>query len=101
MPAVNTVVLGGAAAPVLSGVVNSATLAPPVAPGSLAAVLGSLTGAELSLNGAAVSPLSATGSRIDFYVPPDTPLGTASVTAASPAGAQATAPVNEAPLAPG
>jgi len=92
----------GSAVPVISSVVNAASLAPGVAPGALAVVTGSnLTGGIVDLDGVTLTQLSANDSQIVFYVAPGIGLGNATLRVTAPSGVQAVAAVNIAAAAPG
>jgi uncharacterized protein (TIGR03437 family) len=82
--------IGVGGSPVVNGtgVVNGASLtAGPLAPGSVASILGaSLAGATVSVNGNAVPVLSAGAGRIDFQVPNELAVGAATATVANGCG---------------
>ena len=81
-PAASITLQAGSAVPAITSVVNAASMAAGLAPGSLSLITGSnLQGAAMKLGAAAIAPLSATASRILFLVPPDTGLGTITLTA--------------------
>lgn len=101
-PGVSLTFDAGAAVPVISSVVNAASLAPGVAPGSLAIINGSnLAGAAIALGGATVTPIFSNGSQILFQVPVATPVGAAALLATLHAGPQAAAQVDVTVAAPG
>jgi uncharacterized protein (TIGR03437 family) len=80
--------IGGTAVIDSTGVVNGASLtAGPLAPGSVASILGtSLAGATVSVNGNAVPVIRATSGRIDFQVPSEVGLGAATATVTNGCG---------------
>jgi uncharacterized protein (TIGR03437 family) len=81
-PAARITLQAGSAVPAIGSVVNAASMAPGMAPGSLALITGSnLTGAAVKLGAATIAPLSASASQILFLVPPDIGLGTTTLTA--------------------
>ncbi len=101
-PAANLTLHAGSAVPAITSVVNAASLAPALAPGTLALLTGShLTGAALKLGSAALAPLSVQDSQIQFVVPADTALGDATLSVTTAGGLQAVATISIVPAAPG
>jgi uncharacterized protein (TIGR03437 family) len=102
MPSVTATVSAGTGVPFLTEVVNAASLKAPVAPGSLSAVIGgNLGGASLSMNGAPLPAIAAGDDEIEFYLPDNTPLGTATFTVSAAAGLQASTTGSIVATAPG
>ncbi len=101
-PAVTLTLTAGSAVPVIGAVVNAASFADGMAPGSLATLFGAnLGGATVTLNGVDVHPFYASESQINFYIPADTPLGANVITVTGPSALAATATVNLVPAQPG
>jgi len=77
-PSVALTLNSGSGAAAIGAVVNAASFAEGVSPGSLATLFGtSLAGATVTLNGAGVRPFYASDTQVNFYVPAETPLGDA------------------------
>jgi uncharacterized protein (TIGR03437 family) len=75
-PTVTLTLTAGSAVPVIGAVVNAASFGPGVAPGSLATLFGvNLGTSSVLLNGTDVRPFYASDTQVNFYVPPETPLG--------------------------
>jgi uncharacterized protein (TIGR03437 family) len=97
----------GSAVPVISSVVNAASLEAGIAPGALEMVSGgSFTGGKsgavkASLNGSAVPVLASSDTQIEIYVPEDVATGTGTLAVTAPSGVQSTTTVTIAPVAPG
>jgi uncharacterized protein (TIGR03437 family) len=90
-PEIALTLTGGFALPVIGGVVNAASYAPSVAPGSIAALFGTnLAGAaSVTVNGAPAPVFYGSATQINFYIPPGVPTGRATVSVALPSGASA------------
>jgi uncharacterized protein (TIGR03437 family) len=118
LPAVSLTVSAGSAVPVITAVVNAASFESGMAAGSLQTIFGAnlsagqtaraavpwpttLGGVRVLLSGSALPLLYASDTQINFYVPLDTPLGAATITAVIPSGSQASASVNVALVEPG
>jgi uncharacterized protein (TIGR03437 family) len=104
-PEIAPVTVSAAPARVMAAVVvNTASLAAGAAPGMLGSIWGENLGginATVTLGG---RPLMVTGgdeSRLDFYIPLDTPLGPSSLVIANQLGSSAPVPVNVTAVAPG
>ena len=111
--------LQGGALPVVSanGVVNAASFAPQISPGALATVFGSnfalrnasanaplplsLAGISVSVNGRSAPMLYVTPTQVNFQVPWETALGTATVTVNVNGGASNSISVSVLGAAPG
>ena len=92
----------GSAVPVISSVVNAASFAAGVAPGSLATLFGvNLGGAAVLLNGVDVQPFYASDTQVNFYVPAGTPLGANVITVTAPSGLKVSATINLVSAQPG
>jgi len=84
----------GSAVPVIGAVVNAASFAAGVSPGSIATIFGaSLTSAAITLNGALVKPFYQGDTQVNFYIPAETPTGDSVLAAASPSGVTATSTI--------
>ena len=80
-PSVALTLSSGSGVTAIGAVVNAASFAEGVSPGSLATLFGTrLAGATVTLNGADVRPFYASDTQVNFYVPAETPLGDAVVT---------------------
>ena len=89
---VSLTLTAGSAVPVISSVVNAASFAAGVAPGSLATLFGvNLGGAAVLLNGVDVQPFYASDTQVNFYVPAGTPLGANVLTVTAPSGLKVSA----------
>lgn len=89
-PSVTTTVNSGSAVPLIGAVVNAASFAPGVSPGSIATLFGAnLGGATLTFNGNPAKVFFAGTSQINFYVPAETPVSTTTVTLTAPSGVTA------------
>ncbi len=96
-PAASVTLQAGSAVPAIASVVNAASMAAGMAPGSLALITGAnLTGAVVKVGTAVIAPASVTASQVLFVVPPDIGLGTTTL-AAGPS----VATMNIAAAAPG
>ena len=97
IPAVGLTLSGGSAAPSIASVVNAATFAPGISPGSIASIFGANlgSGAKVTINGSPVTVFYAGSTQINFYLPPQTPVGTATIAAQVSGGA---APSIEVPV---
>ncbi len=101
-PTVSLTLNAGSAVPVISGVVNAASFAAGVAPGSLATLFGvNLGGATILLNGVDVQPFYASDTQVNFDVSAETPLGTNVLTVTSPSGLKISATINLVSAQPG
>jgi len=101
-PSVSAKFVAGSAAPLITAVVNSASFAPGIAPGTLETIFGyNLAGGKVLLSGTALPLLYVSDGQINFYVPQDAPQGPATVTVVTPSGIEADASVNLAAVAPG
>jgi uncharacterized protein (TIGR03437 family) len=71
----------GTAVPVIAAVVNAATFAAGIAPGSIATIFGANLdpAAKVAINGSPVQIFYASATQINFFVPLETPLGTATI----------------------
>jgi uncharacterized protein (TIGR03437 family) len=107
---VELIVRAGSAVPVAVAVVNGASFETGMAAGAIETILGTnlaggqsavagsiwpltLAGVRVLVNGTAVPLLAVSNTQINFHVPAETPLGAATVTVATPSGAQASANV--------
>ena len=97
VPAIALTLTGGNAAASIAAVVNAATFSPGISPGSIATIFGANLGlnARVTVNGAPVTVFYASATQINFYLPPETALGTATVAAQLPGGA---APAIDVPI---
>jgi uncharacterized protein (TIGR03437 family) len=87
-----------------AAVLNAASLAEAAAPGMLAAIYGfnlGAAGTELMLDGRALQVIDVDDSRIRFYIPPDTPLGTSTLTISNALGRAPPVAVPVSAVAPG
>ena len=101
-PTVALTLKAGSAVPVISAVVNAASFAAGVAPGSLATLFGSNLGtASVLLNGVDVRPFYASDTQVNFYVPADTPVGDSVVTVNAASGLQVSAKITLVAAQPG
>jgi uncharacterized protein (TIGR03437 family) len=117
-PAVALTVGAGAAAPLIKAVANAASFESGLAQGAIESLLGanlagaqtatasgtwptSLAGVRVLVNSIAAPLLYASDTQINFYLPADTPLGTATVTVVTPSGAMTSTQVTVAALQPG
>ncbi|MCX6629920.1 MAG: hypothetical protein NTW28_20065, partial [Candidatus Solibacter sp.] len=101
-PPVTLTLNSGSAVPVIGAVVNAASYAAGVAPGSLATLFGvNLSGANVSLNGVNVRPFYADDRQVNFYVPAGTPVGEAALTVTAPSGLQVASTLNLVSVQPG
>jgi uncharacterized protein (TIGR03437 family) len=101
-PTVSLTLTAGSAVPAISGVVNAASFAAGVAPGSLATLFGvNLGSATVLLNGVDVVPFYASDTQVNFYVPATTPLGANVFTVTAPSGLKASATINLVSAQPG
>jgi uncharacterized protein (TIGR03437 family) len=88
--------------PSITSVVNAASFESGVAAGGLQTIFGAhLAGARVLLNGTEAPVLYGSDSQINFYMPPETPLGAATIAVAGPSGVHATAGVTVAAVQPG
>ena len=101
-PAVALTLNAGSAVPVISAVVNAASFAAGVAPGSLATLFGvNLGTASVLLNSADVRPFYASDTQVNFYVPAETPVGANVLTVTAPSGLQGSSRINLVAVQPG
>jgi uncharacterized protein (TIGR03437 family) len=101
-PSVTLTLKAGSAVPVISSVVNAASYAAGVAPGSLATLFGvNLGGATVLLNGAAVQSSYAGDAQVNFYVPAQTPVGSGVIAVTAPSGVQVSSKINLVAAQPG
>jgi uncharacterized protein (TIGR03437 family) len=101
-PAVTVTLASGSAVPAISAVANAASFVAGVAPGSLATLFGAnLGGACVRLNGTDVHPFYASDTQVNFFVPAETPLSPAVLTATAPSGLQASSTINLVAVQPG
>jgi uncharacterized protein (TIGR03437 family) len=101
-PTVSLTLTAGNAVPAISGVVNAASFAAGVAPGSLATLFGvNLGGATVLLNGVDVASFYASDTQVNFYVPATTPLGANVFTVTAPSGLKVSATINLVSAQPG
>jgi uncharacterized protein (TIGR03437 family) len=86
---------GGSAAPSIGAVVNAATFAPGISPGSIATIFGTNLdpAAKLTVNASETRVFYADTRQINFYVPPETPMGTVTIAAQLVSGAGPTVEV--------
>ncbi|MEO8372950.1 MAG: hypothetical protein ABI806_27440 [Candidatus Solibacter sp.] len=90
-PSVNVTLNAGNGVPVIGAVVNAASFAAGISPGSIATIFGTnLTGAVITLNGDAVNLFYAGDTQVNFYIPADAPLVDSALAAVSPSGVTAT-----------
>jgi uncharacterized protein (TIGR03437 family) len=90
-PSVNVVLNGGSTVPAIGAVVNAASFAAGVSPGSIATIFGAnLAGAAITFNGGVVTPFYAGDTQVNFYIPAETLVGDTAITATSPSGVTAT-----------
>ena len=102
VPTVTLTLNSGSAVPVIGAVVNAASYAAGVAPGSLATLFGvNLGGAGVSLNGADVRPFYASDTQVNFYVPAAAPVGPNAITVSAPSGLQVSSNVTLVAVQPG
>ena len=102
VPTVSLTLATGSAVPVISSVVNAASFAAGVAPGSLATLFGvNLGGATVLLNGVDVQPFYASDTQVNFYVPAGTPPGANVITVTAPSGSNVSATINMVSAQPG
>ncbi|MEO8595353.1 MAG: hypothetical protein ABI759_18675 [Candidatus Solibacter sp.] len=86
-PSVATTLNAGTGVPVIGAVVNAASFAAGVSPGSIATLFGThLAGVTLTLNGDAVTPFYAGDTQINFYVPAETPVADSVIAVTAAAG---------------
>ena len=101
-PAVTLTLNSGSAVPLISAVVNAASFAAGVAPGSLATLFGvNLAGASVFLNGVDVRPFYASDTQVNFYVPAETPIGEAVLSVTAPSGLQVSSTISLVGVQPG
>jgi uncharacterized protein (TIGR03437 family) len=101
-PAVSLTLTAGSAVPVISTVVNAASFAAGVAPGSLATLFGvNLSGATVLWNGVDVQPSYASDTQVNFYVSAQAPLGANVITVTAPSGPKVSATINLVSAQPG
>jgi uncharacterized protein (TIGR03437 family) len=101
-PSVNLTLHAGSAVPSITSVVNAASFENGVAAGGLQTIFGAhLAGARVLLNGTEAPVLYGSDSQINFYVPPETPIGAATISVVGRSGTQATAGVTVAAVQPG
>jgi uncharacterized protein (TIGR03437 family) len=101
-PTVALTLNAGSAVPVISAIVNAASFASGVAPGSLATLFGvNLNGASVLLNGVDVQPFYASDTQVNFYIPAETPTGANVIAVTAPSGLQVSAALNLVAVQPG
>jgi uncharacterized protein (TIGR03437 family) len=101
-PAVTLTLNAGSAVPVISAVVNGASFAAGIAPGSLATLFGvNLSGAVVSLNGVELRPFYASDTQVNFYIPAEAPLGANVIRVTPPSGVQVSASIDLVAVQPG
>jgi uncharacterized protein (TIGR03437 family) len=101
-PTVSLTLNWGSTVPVIGAVVNAASYVAGISPGSLATLFGvNLSGVIVLLNGTDVHPFYANDTQVNFYIPPETPLGDAVITATAPSGIQASTAVTLVTAQPG
>jgi uncharacterized protein (TIGR03437 family) len=101
-PGVSLTLNAGSAVPVIGAVVNAASFAAGVAPGSLATLFGThLDSATVSLNGVDVRPFYASDTQVNFYVPAETPTGAAVLAVTAPSGLQVSSDIALVAVQPG
>lgn len=101
-PAVTLTLTAGSAVPVIGAVVNAASYAAGVSPGSLATLFGvNLGGTSVLLNGADVRPFYASETQVNFYVPAETPRGESVITLTVPSGLQVSSTITLVGVQPG
>ena len=101
-PAVTLTLTAGSAVPVIGAVVNAASYAAGVAPGSLATLFGvNLSGTSVLLNGVDVRPFYASDTQVNFYVPAETPVGDSVITVTAPSGLQVSSTITLVGAQPG
>ena len=101
-PTVTLTLIAGSAVPVIGAVVNAASYVAGVAPGSLATLFGvNLGGATVLLNGTDVRPFYASDTQVNFYVPPETPVGANVIKVNAASGLQVSSTISLVALQPG
>jgi uncharacterized protein (TIGR03437 family) len=102
MPAVAVTLRAGAAVPAISSIVNAASGVAGFAPNSIATIYGArLSGAAVTVAGAAAPVLFESDTQLNFYVGSNTPTGPATVAVTAPSGETAAAPVTVTAVHPG
>jgi len=119
VPGVSLTLNAGSTLPVAGAVVNAATFTEGLAAGSIQTVSGvnlaggqsataslpwpttGLAGVRVLLNSTSLPLLYVSDTQINFYLPQNTPVGSATLTVMTPSGTPATAAVNVIALAPG
>ncbi len=118
IPVVDLTLSAGTAVPMASEVVNSASFAPGIAAGALESIMGvnlasgetgsaaypwppALAGTSVLLNGTPLPLLYVSDTQINFYVPQESPQGTATLTVVSPSGIRTNRTVSIAGYLPG
>jgi len=101
LPAVSLIVRAGSAVPVIESVVNAASGAAGFAANGIASIYGArLAGAQVAVDGVAVTVLYTSASQINFDAPAMA-TGAATLTVTAPSGETASAPVQVAAVQPG
>jgi uncharacterized protein (TIGR03437 family) len=101
-PTVTLTLSAGSSVPVISAVVNAASYATGVAPGSLATLFGvNLGGATVVLNGVDVRTSYMSDTQVNFYVPEASSVGQAVLTVTVPSGWQVTYLIDLVAVQPG
>jgi uncharacterized protein (TIGR03437 family) len=101
-PTVTLTLIAGSAVPVIGAVVNAASYVAGVAPGSLATLFGiNLGGATVLLNGTDVRPFYSSDTQVNFYVPPETPVGANVIQVNAPSGLQVSSTISLVAVQPG
>jgi uncharacterized protein (TIGR03437 family) len=102
VPTVTLTLTAGSAVPVIGAVVNAASYAAGVAPGSLATLFGvNLGGASVLLNGTDVRPFYSSDTQVNFYVPEATPVGDDVIAVRAPNGLQVSSTISLVAVQPG
>ena len=117
-PTVRLTIDAGKAVPVITAVGNAASFAAGIAAGALATIQGrnlaggqtaqagypwpaTLAGVQVMLGSSPAPLLYVSDTQINFYVPPDTPLGNATLTVIAPSGVTDPTTASVAALQPG
>jgi uncharacterized protein (TIGR03437 family) len=102
VPGASLTLRAGSAVPAIAAVVNAASYAPGVAAGALQTIFGAnLAGAAVSLDGNPLPVSYTDAAQINFYVPPSTPTGPATLVVSAPSGERAARPVDIVSVLPG
>jgi len=89
VPSAALTLQAGSAVPAIGAVTNAASFAPGISPGGIATIFGANLdpAAKVTVNGSPAQVFYSSTSQINFYVPPETPVGTVTVAALLPSGA--------------